>query len=604
MTRPTDTATPTCHKQGMAFASRPPSPWSTRPLLGLGLSALLACAAGCGPDDGTDPGVCKQAMLAGDIVISEVFADASAPEGSSGADEGREWFEIYNNSGGAIDLEGLTIVHARPDDTRPNQHIMGTLTVPAGGYAVLGNILPDLRPGWVTYGYASDLGDLFNTNGGKLTLKCTDTIIDEAIYDNVKPGASRQYDGGARPDYTGNDDAANWCEATPEGSLEFDVDNYGTPGEQNEDCAVIVTGMCSDGGTMRASVPAMPGDLVITEVMPSPGAVSDTTGEWFEVEVHRDLDLNGLVLDRAGDSSAGDELQDEACLHVTAGTRLVFAKSMDPIANGMLPRVDGLFGFSMVGGSVSSPGDVQLTMNGTLIDAITWTSSRAPALQVDPDFADATANDMPGVWCDATTPYGAGDLGTPGAMNAECTILPPAGMCMDGATLRPVAPPQAGNLVITEFMVSPAGDDTKQEWFEIKNVGVDSFDLNDLQLDRVGDTLMPVGVRSVDCKPVAGGGHALFARSTVPADNDMLPAVDATFNFSLVPSGDLRVLDSAGAELDAVVWTSAPNAAARQLDPDQESVAGSVEANFCAATTAYGLLTNKGTPKAANLQCP
>ena len=69
MTRPTDTATPTCHKQGMALQTppleaRPPSPWSTRPLLGLGLTVLLATAGGCGPDDGTDPGVCKQAMLA------------------------------------------------------------------------------------------------------------------------------------------------------------------------------------------------------------------------------------------------------------------------------------------------------------------------------------------------------------------------------------------------------------------------------------------------------------------------------------------------------------------------------------------------------------
>ena len=33
--------------------------------------------------------------------------------GSSGADEGREWFEIYNASGGPIELQGLVLEHGR-----------------------------------------------------------------------------------------------------------------------------------------------------------------------------------------------------------------------------------------------------------------------------------------------------------------------------------------------------------------------------------------------------------------------------------------------------------------------------------------------------------
>jgi len=39
-------------------------------------------------------------------------------------------------------------------------------------------------------------------------------------------------------------------------------------------------------------------------------------------------------------------------------------------------------------------------------------------------------------------------------------------------------------------------------------------------------------------------------------------------------------LDPAGGEVDAVSWTSAQNATARQLDPDSQTPAGRVEANF------------------------
>ena len=82
-------------------------------------AALLAA---CGPDDSSGP--CKDSFLAGDLVITEVFADYAAPTGGTGTDEGKEWFEIFNNADEPRTLKGMTIVHSRPDGSRASTHTM------------------------------------------------------------------------------------------------------------------------------------------------------------------------------------------------------------------------------------------------------------------------------------------------------------------------------------------------------------------------------------------------------------------------------------------------------------------------------------------------
>jgi hypothetical protein len=75
---------------------------------------------------------------------------------------------------------------------------------------VLGNVLPDLRPALRRPTATPPTSATCSTPNGRiqLTLKCTDAVIDEAIYEDVKPGdlapVRRRR---ARPDYTANDDA-------------------------------------------------------------------------------------------------------------------------------------------------------------------------------------------------------------------------------------------------------------------------------------------------------------------------------------------------------------------------------------------------------------
>ena len=130
-----------------------------RPRLVVVLPCLSLALVACGPGGGDTPGECvDDLIIAGDVVVTEVFADADGP--TTTADDGREWFEIYNNADRPLDLEGLTITYSKADGSDPKTHVIATsTTVPANGYLVLGNTLPDLVPSWVDYGYADSLGD-------------------------------------------------------------------------------------------------------------------------------------------------------------------------------------------------------------------------------------------------------------------------------------------------------------------------------------------------------------------------------------------------------------------------------------------------------------
>jgi hypothetical protein len=130
-------------------------------------------------------------------------------------------------------------------------------------------------------------------------------------------------------------------------------------------------------------------------------------------------------------------------------------------------------------------------------------------------------------------------------------------------------------------------------------------------------------VNSASCISIAGGAYGLVARSTDSANNGMLPAPDATFGFSLVDSnGRIEVRDGVTV-LETVIWASVftpttanPIGVARGLDPDETTafatngdagVGGTTTPStqpWCGGTTTYGDATNKGTPKAANPQCP
>jgi hypothetical protein len=162
------------------------------------------------------------------------------------------------------------------------------------------------------------------------------------------------------------------------------------------------------------------GDLVITEIMANPAAVSDSAGEWFEVlnRTTFDVDLEGLVLSDLGT----DSHTVSGSLVVASGAYVVFGNNADSGTNGGL-AVDYEYPSSWY---LSNGSDEIVLDNGSItIDSVVWDSSwsisSGYSLQLDPSAEDATINDDVAYWCEATTVYGSGDAGTPGTINDSCT---------------------------------------------------------------------------------------------------------------------------------------------------------------------------------------
>lgn len=530
----------------------------------------------------------------GELVFTEVFADPLGP------DAGREWIEVFNPTAAPVELAGLSLRHSREDGSRTKVHVLRPLVLGAGEYLVLGNAPPELTPPHVGYGYGVELGELQNGAPGRLELACGPVVLDEIVYRPVRPSRSLALDGGDPPDALANDQPGRWCDTS---AREVEPGAFGSPGSANEDCEVVLPGRCMEAGAWRDTVAPEPGDLVITELLPNPEVTMDALGEWIELAVARPLDLNGVLVDRIGDPAAAQPIAAEACLRVGPGLA-VLARASDPAVNGGLPQVDAPLPLSLVGGSTQAPGDVHLFSGERLLDGVRWRrSAPGKALQLDPAYFDAAANDDERVFCDAQGPYGAGDRGSPGGANARCAIAPAPGMCDDAGRHRPIVPPTPGQLVITELMPSPAGTDSEREWLEVQNVGPAAIDLNGLGLDRLEDSAPPALLVAAACLRVAAGARAVLARSADPARNGGLPAPAAVYPLAMASAGALQLVR--GDELlDAVTWQAAPAAASLQVDPAYATAAGNDgAAAWCAAVAPYGSGENRGTPGGSNRAC-
>ena len=175
-----------------------------------------------------------------------------------------------------------------------------------------------------------------------------------------------------------------------------------------------------------------PGDLRISEVHRDPAAVPDTNGEYVEVTnvSGAPLALSGLKLsDNAGTVTIASNYR------LAPGGTLLFQADGAPQRNGGQP-----LGVTLPFGSIAlanTSDSVTLTDGAVVVDSLSYTSgfpggSGAAAERVDLLAPHGTG----GSWnyADATTPFGGGDKGTPGAGNvADATDHP----VLVGVTTRP-----------------------------------------------------------------------------------------------------------------------------------------------------------------------
>ncbi len=491
----------------------------------------------------------------GDVVINEIMQNPSAVADSAG-----EWFELHNPTGADINIEGWTI-----SDNGSDSHVINNgapLLIPAGGFLVLGNNTDTATNGGVTvdYGYG---GSWFIANGD-------DEII---LTDELGTEIDRvEYDGGPSfPDPNGasmalinpaldNNIGANWCEAvTPYGAGDL-----GTPGTAN-DCPQTVA------------------EIVINEIMQNPSAVSDSSGEWLELynPGSSDVDINGWTI--ADNDFDSHTIANGGPLLVPAGGYLVLGNNTDFATNGGVNVSYQFSGIALANGA----DEVVLSDNAANeIDRVEYDGgpnfpdpNGASMALIDP----ALDNNVAANWCEAATPYGAGDLGTPGAAN-DCV----------GPTVE---------LVINEIMQNPSAvSDSSGEWLELYNPGSSDVDINGWTIadnDFDSHTIANGGPLLVP----AGGYLVLGNNDNVATNGGVNVAYDYGGSWFLSNSADeVVLLDSTLNEIDRVEYDGGPvfpdptGASMSLVDPALDNNDGT---NWCQSTTPFGD-GDLGTPGEAN----
>ena len=168
---------------------------------------------------------CVDCPDVGSVIITEILNNAD------GNDDGKEWFEIYNTSDSAIDLQDWTVT----DEGSNTFTISESLVIEAGGFLVLGEETdPTLNSGAeVDYAWGTNTNFTLGNSDDEVILSCGGVIIDMVAYDNgdtfpdpnsfsmaLSPDAYNSVD---------NDLGENWgISLQPYG----DGENSGTPGTE------------------------------------------------------------------------------------------------------------------------------------------------------------------------------------------------------------------------------------------------------------------------------------------------------------------------------------------------------------------------------------
>lgn len=163
-------------------------------------------------------------------------------------------------------------------------------------------------------------------------------------------------------------------------------------------------------------------DIIITEIMQNPSAVSDANGEYFEIfnSGGSDVDLNGWTISDDG----SDSFDITSSTIVGAGQYFVFGLNGDTGTNGGV-NVDFVYS-----GMFLSNSDDELILTDAdtnEVDRVEWDNgSTFP----DPNGASmeliniAADNNVGSNWAEATASFGDGDLGTPGSANSVAVPEP------------------------------------------------------------------------------------------------------------------------------------------------------------------------------------
>ncbi|HHH29333.1 MAG TPA: lamin tail domain-containing protein [Polyangiaceae bacterium] len=186
-------------------------------------------------------------------------------------------------------------------------------------------------------------------------------------------------------------------------------------------------GLCIDGAVQLCGACTMvgavqPGDLIITEIMNNPSAVTDANGEWFEIfnDAPYAIDLQGLDINHTANNPAAVHTIAQSVV-VASGGYVVLGNNSNSSTNGGV-----VVDYQYSGVTLNNTTDYLAIVDGTtVIDQVTWDEAsgldpNGASRSLDPLYTSALQNDTDMNFCTASSMMSGGDAGTPGSVNDPC----------------------------------------------------------------------------------------------------------------------------------------------------------------------------------------
>jgi hypothetical protein len=180
---------------------------------------------------------------------------------------------------------------------------------------------------------------------------------------------------------------------------------------------LVAAADADDAAIPHGPMPDSPGVVVITEFMPTPSALTDAQGEWFELvnksSQGKAWDLLGCVIR----DETGEHHTISRSLVMPVGGVVTMARSSAP---GFTP--DYVYDSFTLDGAKDQ---IILECGGMQIDRVAYdgtfplAAGRSTAAWW---VVDSISNDAGSAWCLGVDVYGAGDRGTPGTPNKPCPM--------------------------------------------------------------------------------------------------------------------------------------------------------------------------------------
>ncbi len=285
---------------------------------------------------------------------------------------------------------------------------------------------------------------------------------------------------------------ANSASQTTTFRLDDDISNYST--------------IISDHRPVGWKIPVDPQvedppyNIVITEIMANPDAVSDTYGEWIEIYNNDSvqIELSAWVLADAGtDSHSIDPGFD--FFAIEPGEYMVFGRNSDSTVNGGYSADYEYSGFSLA----NTADEIYLyDSQGRLVDEVNYNASFPMAAGKSFFLGDPHIdNNDPANWYLAFQPFGAGDFGTPG--------FDESGLKVDNAVST-----QPGKIMLTDNYPNPFNPNTTIRYFlpAAGNTELSVFSIQGREVGRLVDNWQVSGWHEITWDGSENSSSLYFVR--------------------------------------------------------------------------------------------